>query len=180
MQFLSQLWLGDTGIKALADRNKLLLVFQCQNDPGMCDEWEPNAGGNAALVVPATDLVPLSPPSLSPEERQASLDGPTTLEKIQGITARDYDDSRQDLCEDDAYVEAVQKKGAAVIGKLGGLPVWIQGDETPKCSCGRKMVFVAQLECTAGGGINFGDAGSGYAFACPRCKSKAKFLWQCS
>jgi len=180
MQFLAQIRLADTGVASLTGRDQLLLVFQCQNDPGMCDEWEPDAGGNAAVIVPASDLVPLSPPALSAKERKGDVGGPTTLETAQTIRATDYDDSRQSEYDDDAYVEALQKKGAAVVGKLGGRPVWVQGDETPKCSCGRKMVLVAQLECSAGGGINFGDAGSGYAFACPRCKGKAKFLWQCS
>jgi hypothetical protein len=76
-------------------------------------------------------------------------------------------------------VEAGEKLGQRVVGKLGGRPLWIQNDETPKCSCGKKMVLVAQLENWAAGGINFGDGGAGYAFACTRCKAKAKFLWQC-
>jgi hypothetical protein len=180
MQFLAQVRLPDTGIAPLMDRDQLLLVFQCQNNPGMCDEWEPDAGGNAALLVPVANVVPLLPPSLSPKERGGGRDGPTTVDKAQAITAVDYDDSREAEYDDDAYVEALQKKGTAVVGKLGGRPVWIQADETPKCSCGRKMLFVAQIECHAGGGIDFGDTGSGYAFACARCKSKAKFLWQCS
>src|ERR1043166_6013940 len=79
---------------------------------------------------------------------------------------------------DDGYA-AARARRRSVVGKLGGRPLWVQADETPKCSCGRKMTFVAQLEGDAGGGINFGDTGTGYAFACPRCKAKAKFLWQC-
>ncbi|MFT4843492.1 MAG: hypothetical protein ACJAYX_003341 [Planctomycetota bacterium] len=41
------------------------------------------------------------------------------------------------------------------------------------------MLFFAQLECAGGGGINFGDVGSGYAFVCRRCTASAKFLSQC-
>jgi len=180
MQFVAQILLPDTGIESLVDREQLLLLFQCQNAPGMCDEWDPDAGGNAALVISTTDAVVLSPPALTPKERKEGRDGPTGLGKPQAITAADYDDTRQAEFDDDAYVEALQKKGTAVIGKLGGRPVWIQADETPKCSCGRKMVFVAQIESRAGGGINFGDHGTGYAFICARCKNRAKFLWQCS
>jgi uncharacterized protein YwqG len=180
MQFLAQIALQDARLESLADRKQLLLLFQCQNDPGVCDEWDADAGGNAAILVTASDLDVLSPPAPTAKERNQGRDGPTSLDKAQAISARSYDDSRRDEYDDDADVEAVQKKGTGVVGKLGGRPVWIQGDETPKCSCGRKMAFIAQIEAHADRGINFGDAGAGYAFACKRCKTKAKFLWQCS
>jgi len=41
LQFLVQLLPAD--VPAL---DHLLLIFMCQNDPGICDEWEPFAGGN--------------------------------------------------------------------------------------------------------------------------------------
>jgi hypothetical protein len=65
-----------------------------------------------------------------------------------------------------------------LLDKIGGLPVWIQGDETPSCPCGEPMVFVAQLECHGGDGIDFGDVGSGYALVRASCPHSAKFLWQ--
>ncbi len=180
MQFLAQFYLPDTGLESLKAREQSLLVFQCQNNPGMCDEWDADLGGNAAILVSATKLVPMSAPALTPQDRKEGRDGPTSLDQAQAIRTVHYDDTRQAEYDDDAYVEAVQKKGSAVVGKLGGRAVWIQDPETPRCSCGRKMVFVAQIESNAGGGINFGDFGTGYAFICKRCKSKAKFLWQCS
>jgi hypothetical protein len=169
MQFLAQVLLED--VDALAKRKELLLLFQCQNDPGLCDEWDPDSGGNAALLVPSSELKLLSAPGLKRL---------TTLSKAQGVRATEYDDARKRDTADDFYVEALEKNGMSVVGKLGGRPVWLQGDETPQCSCGRKMTLVVQIEYYAGGGINFGDAGVGYAFACTRCKNKAKFLWQCS
>lgn len=114
----------------------------------------------------------MSPPEPTAVDRADGLDGPTALDKVQGVTAVDFDD-------DIGYAAAARRRRGVVVGKLGGRPDWIQGDETPACSCGRKMAFVAQLEDYAGGGINFGDAGRGYAFACRRCRAKAKFLWQC-
>ena len=33
-----------------------------------------------------------------------------------------------------------------VLGKIGGLPVWIQEDQTPTCNCGTPMTFLALLE----------------------------------
>jgi hypothetical protein len=47
MQFLAQVMLGDLGQEG---RQGVLSVFICQNDPGLCEEWDPAAGGNQALV----------------------------------------------------------------------------------------------------------------------------------
>ena len=46
MQFVAQVMLGDLGPD---DWRGVLSVFMCQNDPGMCDEGDPAAGGNQAL-----------------------------------------------------------------------------------------------------------------------------------
>jgi uncharacterized protein YwqG len=180
MMFLAQIYLPDTGIASLAERDQLLLVFQCQNNPGMCDDWDPDLGGNAVLVVSTAGLVPLPPPVPTPVDREEGTNGPIYLDQAQAVRAADYDYTRHDESDDDAYVEALQKQGSGVVGKLGGRPAWIQGDETPKCSCRRKMIFVAQIEHNAAAGINFGDCGSGYVFNCGHCKDKAKFTWQCS
>jgi hypothetical protein len=133
----------------------------------LCDEWDADAGGNAALLVDVSQLQRLKLPL-----------GPTLLEGVSPVGFREYDDSRQEETPDDAYCEALQED-SQVLGKVGGRPVWIQSDESPLCKCGEPMVFVAQLECHGGGGINFGDVGSGYAFVCSTCTYSAKFLWQC-
>ena len=167
MQFLAQLPLDECGISELASRGQHLLMFQCGNDPGMCDEWDANGGGNAALLVSDKTLQKLEAPP-----------GPTLLDAESPITFQEYDDSRQDESPDDAYCQALEAD-RRVLGKVGGRPLWIQNDETPSCDCGAKMMFVAQLENHGGGGINFGDSGAGYAFACPTCPRSAKFLFQC-
>ncbi len=180
MMFLAQILLPETGIEAFAKRDQLLLVFQCQNDPGMCDDWDAELGSNTVLVVPTKGLVPIKPPTVTAADREENRDGPIALDSEQSIRTTDYDDTSQDESDDDAYVNALGEEGSGVIGKLGGRPAWIQGDETPKCSCRRKMIFVAQIENNAAEGINFGDLGSGYVFACKYCNDKAKFTWQCS
>jgi hypothetical protein len=131
----------------------------------MCDEWDASSGGNAALLIDGP-VVELPVPA-----------GETLLAKCWHFALREYTSSRPD--EDDVYVDAQSEAGSRVLGKLGGSPTWIQGDETPTCDCGAVMRFAAQLE-DCGGGINFGDAGAGYAFVCVRCRQRAKFLWQCS
>jgi len=168
MQFLAQLPLHDLGIPNLTNRHQLLLLFQCQANPGLCDEWDPDAGGNAALLVSADDAEPLAVPA-----------GETQLPAVSMVTLQDYDDSPAHDTPDDAYCEALDASDLVVLGKTAGVPLWIQGDETPSCDCGERMQFVAQIEAAGGGGINFGDVGAGYAFVCRTCPASSKFLWQC-
>jgi uncharacterized protein YwqG len=68
--------------------------------------------------------------------------------------------------------------------KLGGVPTWIQGDETPECSeCGESMDFVAQIDSVEHRNEHnpvmeeppkhvdfmFGDVGMIYVFYCFDC-----------
>lgn len=162
MQFLGQLLLPEG----------LMALFMCQNDPGMCDEWDANAGGTAAFVVDPTEpLVTLDAPS----------EGETTLGASWGAKVLEVEVSPEDIEEyGSAYDVAreAQPSGRQVLGVLGGEPPWIQGDETPVCDgCDERMQPVALLEegpdhTTA---MNFGG-GCAYVFRCD-CGS-AKLLWQ--
>jgi hypothetical protein len=59
--------------------------------------------------------------------------------------------------------------------KLGGMPKWIQNEETPDCpGCSRPMDFVAQIDSIDGingtdGPFMFGDCGLIYVFYCHDC-----------
>ena len=57
MQFLGQL-----PAKTQQDEDLSLLLFMCQNDPGLCDEWDADAGGNAVIVVARYSIKPVVPP----------------------------------------------------------------------------------------------------------------------
>ncbi len=60
--------------------------------------------------------------------------------------------------------------------KIGGTPVFMQGDEFPFGGICRLLL---QLDsCSVPFFINFGDAGVGYAFL-NDADDKAKFLWHC-
>ncbi len=167
MQFLAQFPLSECGVEGVAERGQTLLLFQCQSQPGMCEEWEANGGGNAALLGGTSALQQMTVPP-----------GATLLDAESVVDFRKYDDARQAETDDDAYCHALDAD-PKVLGKLGGRPLWIQADETPLCDCGAPAAFVAHVESRGGGGINFGDNGSGYAFVCVRCPRSAKFLWQC-
>lgn len=165
MQFLGQI--RTRGI--FGDR--LLLMFMCQNQPGLCDEWDANAGGNAVLVVSSEDLTLVAAPGT----------GETTRKTRHGAVVTPTDADSYDRARE-SWSSHTGKGGHQILGQLGGQPEWIQGDETPGCDqCGQGMRFVAQLEegpdhQTA---MNFGGGGCAYLFQCQHCEASAKLLWQC-
>jgi hypothetical protein len=61
--------------------------------------------------------------------------------------------------------------------KLGGEADWIQGEETPKCTCGKNMSFYGQLD-SIGDSICLADCGMIYIFVCPDCL-ETKSVLQC-
>jgi hypothetical protein len=163
MQFLAQLYLPE--VAPSSGRNETLLLFQCQNDPGLCDEWDANSGGNKAILDASDPKVAMVIPT-----------GPTLLSSESKFELQAWAPSAGDCL--DAYLSETTA-GDSVLGKAGGVPSWLQGQETPNCTCGSAMQFVIQIDSGAAGGINFGDGGIGYAFICNACPSEARFLWQC-
>jgi hypothetical protein len=147
MQFVAQL---DAG----------LAIFLCQNEPGLCDEWEADSGANLAVVLP-----PGGRPAVPPPTGVTRLGAVAAARLVEVPGA--YDEARS----------AWPGGGRAVLGQLGGAPGWLQDDDTPDC-CGAPMTFRAQLEVGPDYAteINFGG-GCGYAFTCARC-AKAAFLFQ--
>ncbi|MGW1711432.1 DUF1963 domain-containing protein [Streptomyces sp. NPDC002206] len=171
MQFLAQVVLDDLGDGA--EGRGILAMFACQNDPGMCGDWEPDSGGNQAFLFPAEDLVPLPQPA-DADETLLQLGSVRTVSLVQ------VDESDYDLAGEE-WASREDRPASSVLGQLGGTPAWIQNDETPACpSCASPMPLIVQLEegpdhSTA---MNFGGCGGAYAFACEPCGC-AKFLWQC-
>jgi uncharacterized protein YwqG len=67
-------------------------------------------------------------------------------------------------------------KGKIDENKIGGTPVFLQGDEFP---FEQNCRLLLQLDaCSVPFSINFGDSGVGYAFLNEK-GDQAKFLWQC-
>ncbi|MFD6417146.1 hypothetical protein [Streptomyces sp. NPDC060194] len=131
----------------------VVAVFFCQNDPGMCDDWDPASGANRAYVFDGL-LAPAAVPA----------DGETQLGAVTAL--HPHPDG--------------EPAPATVLGRLAGDPDWIQNDETPACpACTEPMTFTAQLEEGAdhATAANFGS-GRAYVFRCHPC-AEAAFLWQC-
>lgn len=163
MQFLGQL--------RPSESERLLLLFMCQNEPGLCDEWDPNGGGNKVLSVAADNLELVLPPT------QGEVIRPTRYgAKLIEQPEPDYDSARS------AWAANNGISPREILGQIGGIPAWIQSEEIPICaSCGKSMQFVAQLEQGPDWKteMNFGGGGCAYVFCCSCNPDNAKMLWQC-
>ncbi len=166
MQFLCQLQ-----TQSQSCSNSLLLLFMCQNDPGLCAEWDADAGGNKVVAVGCESLKLVEPPEVGEVVRPLRHGA-----KIKRIGSESYDSARED------WSNSAGINMREVLGQMGGSPSWIQGEEVPSCnSCGSQMSFVAQLEegpdwKTA---MNFGGGGCAYVYRCNCDTNQAKLFWQC-
>ena len=162
MQFLGQLCCSET--------HELLLLFMCRKEPGECLQFEADSGSNEVLAVTAVDLKLVKAP------RGRELVRPTRY-GARSVTqeSSDYDEARAAWASDHGV------SPREVLGQLGGIPFWIQGEEIPSCDgCKKPMSFVAQLEQGPKyeTDMNFGG-GCAYVFRCTCAKGGAKMWWQC-
>src|SRR4051812_23514984 len=113
MQFLARLPVaGESGSDSQA-----LLLFQCQNQPGMCEEWAPDSGGNAALLVDGSGQDDFPVPR-----------GETQLPKESRLSFVAYDESNEESAAELQYRQALSKRTPVLLGKIGGKPFWVQYD----------------------------------------------------
>ncbi len=165
MQFLAQVILSDVE----ADGVGLLSIFMCQNDPGLCDEWDATAGGNRAFTFGADAVHVATSPG----------DGIALLEETCAVSFEEFD--AEDYLEaPERWHKRTDRPAREVLGQVGGRPAWLQNDETPLCGgCAQPMTFVVQLEegHDHQTSMNFGGGGCGYGFRCGSCGTAA-FLWQ--
>ena len=186
----------------LGRAGRLLSVFQCNHDPGMCSTWEGGSGANACFVTEPEDLVdgltPL-PPDSPLIEREARivewLDNDDELTEAQAAQFFSWDTLSQ-LPESITQIVTTSTR-------LGGVPFWIQGsDEAPQDG----WHFVGQLDSTYSflkaptvdvpgievdtehwegrshlcEGPNFGDGGIAYLFLRKTTQTpEGWFFWQC-
>lgn len=182
---------------------RVLFIFQCNHDPGMCDTWLGQSGANACFVLEPEQLldvqscIPDSHPSV---EREALIVG--WLEREDGIP----ESLRASFFNDSEYLKLPEATLEAVpqVTQLGSVPAWIQSaDEAPKDGwrfAGQLDSYYSfysapsvpddsirldpQKQCGRSHfcqGANFGDCGIGYFFLRSTGDGvpEGHFFWQC-
>jgi hypothetical protein len=187
----------------LGREGRVLFIFQCNHDPGMCSTWEGGSGASTCFVLQPEELIdgltPL-PADDPPTEREARI--VHWLENDDGITPSQsgafYSNSE--------FLKLPEEVTCRPVGvtRLGSVPLWVQSaDEGPKDG----WYFVGQIDGlysfftppkTSEDGVNldpqrvagrthccqgpnFGDAGIGYFFLRDgKPVPEGWFFWQCS
>ncbi|MBN1316132.1 MAG: hypothetical protein JXA42_11705 [Anaerolineales bacterium] len=182
MDFLAQVPLQNP--VQFSSRFAMAYIFMC---PGhfdergwqTCETWDPNSGANKVIIQERSEVpVPVA----------KAYDYPDYAVELVQVSEPMIDTS--DYSHPEEVLMSVH--GAT---KLGGVPSWVQDNETPNCPvCHRTMRFVAQFDAELDGPLpadpkkwnkddfkffQFGDVGIGYLFICPdSCSAKsAVFLW---
>lgn len=183
---------------------RVLFVFQCAHDPGMCATWEGNSGANACFVCEAEDLTEgrTDPPSVrNPEDNEVRVIGwRPRLDSVSAELAPSFFDEARFFELPAAVLESI-----TFSTRTGSVPRWLQSPaEAPNRAEGWR--FIAQLDSSysflqapivaadwistdderfegrthIAGGPNFGDGGIAYIFlrdahGVPECM----VFWQC-
>ena len=134
----------------LGRAGRVLFVFQCEWDAGMCATWDAWSGANRCIVAEPEKLTGDSTPPVSPMPPLIGAVGVVRwIERDDGVTA----DEAPAFFADDRYLALGEAAWAKPTGetRLGSVPHWIQSaDETP----GSDWRFLGQID-------------SGYRFADP-------------
>lgn len=145
-------------------------VFQCENPDTVCYRAMPDDGANAAVPVRA------GPPTIEGERPKGLAYNPWSL----GFAPAEEDTATLSLDVNEATSEQLKAldraQEQAPESKVGGVPVWLNGDAVPTC-CGEPARFVAQLSAMPFG-LEFGDNGRGYLFRCQHQPEHFRFLSQ--
>jgi len=186
----------------LGKPGRMLFLFQCNHDPGMCSTWEGGSGCNACFI--------LDPEKLNHSFCKLPSDSPVLENEvfIVGWEQRDDEVSLSDapsFYDEDKLLSLPEAKTNAVTSstRFGSVPYWIQGpSEAP-----HGWEFLGQIDSTLSftqerdyledwiskdperwegrshyaEGPNFGDGGIAYLFLKSETNGPPKgwFFWQC-
>jgi hypothetical protein len=161
---------------------RMAYLFMTDEEKYVDGTWEPDGGENAVIIQPGECAVPVTPltrgPTLCewvqvPGER---LLQPQPREYAVGLT-RAQDPEFCPTSERTSWSHDTFERYASALdgNKIGGSPIFLQGDEFPGPGEWRLLL---QLDATrVPFFVNFGDAGIGYAFIDPSATA-GKFLFQ--
>ena len=128
----------------LGSEGRVLFLFMCNFDPGMCPSWEGGGGSNACLILPGDVLTNTL---TAPPDDDVELETEARVRRWLG-----HDDGiPENLYQSFFADESISSLPEEVTGKvtwstrLGGVPRWMQSaDEGP----GVGWRFVGQLDST--------------------------------
>lgn len=183
MRFLCQIALDERLFPGALGR--MAYVFITDDDAYVDGTWEPDGGENAVVVQPG--------PAPSHVAVSSRATGPTLRDTVQPpgqdrlvAAGREYaarlsirdepafqpEDARRDWTEDEFAAYATALEG----NKVGGAPIFLQGDEFPGGGPWRLLLQLDSVRVPFS--VDFGDGGIAYAFIDPAGQT-AKLLWQC-
>ena len=152
---------------------RMAYLFMTDGEEFVDGTYEPDGGENAVILQPGGDNMAAEPlatgPTLYAMEEEPGADLLQPVPREFAVTLEPGADPERGF-EDD-------EDGAAYEGaKIGGIPVFLQGEEYP---AGGGWRLLLQLDsATVPFYVNFGDAGVGYAFISEDGR-RGRFLWQC-
>lgn len=126
----------------LGSEGRVLFLFMCNFDPGMCPSWEGGGGSNACLILPGDALTTsLTAPPDDEVEVETEARVRRWLERDDGVPENLY----QSFFDEESLLSLPEDVKGKVkwSTRLGGVPRWIQSaDESP----GDGWRFVGQLD----------------------------------
>lgn len=183
MRFVGQIALDQAlfpGVPA-----QMVYLFMTDEDDGnfVDGTYEPDGGENAVILQPGVPTVPTKMLVQGPTlYRMVEKEGHNRLQPEPcefAVTVVEEEDI-EFVSEDERWKmskeEAKPATGTLDENKIGGTPVFMQGDEFP--FPGRCRLLLQLDSCSVPFYVNFGDAGVGFAFL-NEAGDQAKFLWQC-
>lgn len=153
--------------------NRMTYLFMTDGEEYVDGTWDPHGGENAVIVQPHGNNVATKPVATGPslyqmrEKEGSEFLHPVPCEfSVELKMGADPDRGFEDDVDGSAFEEV----------KIGGTPVFLQGEEYP--GNGEWHLLLQLDSVTVPFYVNFGDAGVGYAFISKDGRT-GKFLWQC-
>jgi hypothetical protein len=185
MDFIGQISLSEP--LKISTKYDMAYIFMCPgefDEEGClkCETWDHQSGANVVIFQRKTDV-------FFREEHEQYIPEYILFSEMTKEPLIDFSDFSIDEKVRDMVVMST---------KIGGVPAWLQNDETPFCSiCGKQMKFIAQISSELNGPLDedpskwaeqnkkfldFGGDGMGYVFICEDESDhiQGAFLWQCS
>ena len=143
-------------------------LFICHATGGRCEDWDPWKGANRVVLQTTID--------------DGLYDGPPTVrvyKRVKLTLSQGLDEAQFLATARKQKMSARDVRSALRHDKLGGMPVWLQGDATPRGVDGRKMRLLMQFT-TEVVKFDITPRGVGYVYFDPSEPEEhaARLIWQ--